>query len=67
MNPIHASISLTACIYSPLTAIRPMRLNLRLPEGLNEYTPQKLAGILTDPAESEASPNALLRVLTRAH
>jgi hypothetical protein len=44
-----------------------MRLNLRLLEGLNEYTPQKLAGILTEPAESEPNPNALLRVLTRTH
>jgi len=42
--------------YLPNTPSLPFVDNLLLPVGLNPYTPQKAAGILTEPAESEQTP-----------
>lgn len=50
--------------YLPLTPTLPFTDSLLLPVGLNPYTPQKAAGILTDPAESEHNPKAEDRVAT---
>ena len=40
--------------------------NLLDPDGLNPYTPQKAAGILTDPPESVPTPKAQTLEATRA-
>jgi len=48
----------------PDTPTLPLTDNLLLPVGLNPYTPQKAAGILTEPAESEHTENADALVAT---
>lgn len=50
--------------YFPVTPTLPLIDNLLLPVGLKPYTPQKAAGILTEPAESEHNPKADVLVAT---
>lgn len=54
------------CTYCPEAPNRPFLESLTLPVGLNPTTPQNAAGILADPAESEANPKAEHRVATEA-
>ena len=51
---------------NPQTPTRPLVDNLLLPVGLKPTTPQYAAGILADPAVSDAIPNALHLVATAA-
>lgn len=61
---MQASIYLMTCISSPLRDILPLRLNLLLPLGLKEKAPQKLAGILKEPAESDPIPKGVPLIAT---
>lgn len=50
----------------PLGPTLPFTDNLFDPVGLNEYTPQKAAGILADPPESDPRPKEHALAATRA-